>query len=178
MGEWIDIGRIIAAVVGGGVVFIGTVLVLVLTKAFGFAKWTGAIDTKINGLEGRIGELAQQIANLTTRFDSFILSGRRDSPAAVKNASPVVLTDTGEDIARDIKADAFAQEVGPKVLSRVRGKEEFEVYEFCQHYVLNELSQQWERNTAKVAYQRGTDAIFIRQVPAVVLRDKLLELQE
>ncbi|MCY4436325.1 MAG: hypothetical protein OXE05_03210 [Chloroflexi bacterium] len=167
MPEWIDIGRIVAAVAGG-------ILVLIVTKGFGFVKWTGAIDTKISSVESRIGELAQQITNLTTRIDAFILSRRSDSPAAVQGASPVVLTDVGKEIAREVKADTFAQETAPKVLGQVRGKEEFEVYEFCQQYVLNKLPQRWERDTAKLAYQRGTDTISVRQVLAVVLRDKLL----
>ena len=97
-------------------------------------------------------------------------------PLSTAGGSPVQLTEFGTEISDHLKAKNWAQKLAPSLSSRVKGKAEFEIYEFCGSYVKEDLPEEWERKISEAAYKFATDKKGILAVLSVELRDALLSL--
>lgn len=143
---------------------IGTVIALVVT-ALRAGEWKGRVDTKIEGFEEAIADLTNEVRRVLGLLPS----------AAIKGGSPLRLTKLGQDISRELNASSWANNVADDVELRMRGKEPYEVQEFCFDYVrvLN-LDVEQQRRVNQSAYDHGLPEEEVRRVMALELRDSLL----
>lgn len=143
--------------VGGGLVGVGVWIGRVNNDRQNFREFVKEVRGKLDTILFRLGKLSGSDENL------------------VQTKSPVVLTEKGEKVAQEIGALTFASELAPKLVKKVKGKEEFQIYAFCEEYVQRELPEKWETIVEKYAYNHGLPQYSILMVLAVVLRDKLLD---
>lgn len=170
MGEWIDLGKIVAAVIGAGIVAI----IALVAWQFGFARWTGHIDTRLDALGGRIDKVEESIEKIRDQILSIF---KVMPPSQFKVVSPLSLTEHGEESARAMGAWDWAKQLAPTLRGELEGKEDFEVDLYCQQLVLNQLSPEMLTRVHRRAYETGADQVDIRRVLGVVLRDELLSFR-
>ncbi len=99
---------------------------------------------------------------------------RRTDPALEGN-SPVRLTEFGKEISRRIEAEEWAVKLAPGLLNETKGKEAFQIDEFCDVYVRHRLTSEQNMEIAKVAFSMGTTRESVLAVLRVVLRDALIQ---
>ncbi len=133
-----------------------------------------AIDKQFEAIMTTISKLSERI----TSIDSWLQAQfGRVPPAIFLRHSPLGLTEYGEGIAKDLGAYTWANEVAAILQDQVQGKEAYEIQEYCFGYTKSELTSQLEKAVKKVAYERGIKDKDVRGVLAIVLRDKLLDMQ-
>ena len=96
----------------------------------------------------------------------------------MQSQSPVVLTQFGEEISATVSARAWAERHAPNLVTEASGMPEFEVFEICVNYILQQFENDSEfgRTIRAGAYEHGTEPGQVRKVFEVELRDRLLEL--
>ena len=110
------------------------------------------------------------------RSDIKQIFGRLPAPAPTAGLSPVQLTEFGEKIAAYLEASGWVNNQAAALLNEVKGKEEFEVYQFSLHHAQTGLTPDWQRKVAATAYEFGIEEEGVQRVLAVLLRDKFLQL--
>ena len=133
-----------------------------LAKAF---MWVGAVNSDRQHWRRTIDEIATDIKAILTRLP----------PVTTTSGSPTALTDLGETISRKINARELARTLAVELVSEVKGKNPYEVEEFCFKYVKDFEPTDEQRNLVQsVAYENGLDTEDVFDVLAVELRDELL----
>lgn len=140
----------------GGIAGIGAIWKL--------GEWKGRTDDSVSAIKDTIREIREDIKKILGRLP----------PPAVEQGSPLRLTEFGEEISRRLDARSWATETASNLLPEVRGKQAFQVDEFCETYVQTRLSEEWKTEVARCAYELGRDRESILSVLRVVLRDELL----
>ena len=130
----------------GGIAGIGAIWKL--------GEWKGRTDDSVRAINDTIREIREDIKKIL--------------------GSPLRLTEFGEEISRRLDARSWATETAANLLPEVRGKQAFQVDEFCETYVQTRLSEEWKTEVARCAYELGRDRESILSVLRVVLRDELL----
>ena len=156
MNEWLQNNYMIVSVI---VVLAGALISIGI--------WVGRVNSDRASLMEFMREIRSDVKKIFERLP----------PAPVTSNSPLELTDFGKRIAEQFKAEEWANELAPTLLGEVKGKEPFEIDEFCDTYVRDKLRENIQRRVALSAYSFGTDRKGVRSVLRVVLRKKLLELQ-
>lgn len=132
----------------GGIAGIGAIWKL--------GEWKGRTDDSVSAIKDTIREIREDIKKIL--------------------GSPLRLTELGEEISRRLDARSWATETASVLLPEVRGKQAFQVDEFCETYVQTRLSEEWKTEVARCAYELGRDRESILSVLRVVLREELLSL--
>ena len=177
---------------------VAAVTVTLLVGLFKFGQWKGEVDQDRKNTEGLSrwqGEVDQDrdnfkslIGEIKTRLDAIIFHLIGHSPdkpgVAYSRHSPFSLTDLGKKIALEINAESFTSKQVPELIGKVKDKEDFEVHQFCEHFVENNLPQYWDKAVKRTAYSFGLPEYDVRMVLVIVLRDAVIaqkkkgELQE
>ena len=128
------------------------------------SQWKGRIEESINSVNTRVSSLWQL-------FQIFIIAD------TIRRGSPLTLTDLGEKVSKRISAPEHAQEVSVSLRDRARGKTSYEIQQMCLDYVLEEYkpSEEVTKAIQQCAYDLGTNIVAVRQVIAILARDKILE---
>lgn len=129
------------------------------------AKWRGGIDQFRKST-------TKALENITTRVDQ-IYSGL--PPRTVRRASPMQLTEFGEEIAERLGATAWAEGQAPGLVRDLLGMQDFEVDMFCEDYVSDKLDDSMKERVAQTAYEFGIKRPDVESVLHVVLRGALLK---
>ena len=72
---------------------------------------------------------------------------KRTEPA-IERSSPVRLTEFGQEIGRRLEAEKWAEQTAPGLVEETRGREPFQVDEFCDVYVRHRLGDEWNTRVA------------------------------
>ncbi len=142
--EWLTPSALIAVIAALGVLWAA-------------ARWTSRVDTDLGFLRGSVKTILQHLGLATVISDS-----------------PMILTDLGEQIARELGAEKWAAEIAPSLLPQIKGNRAFEVDEFAESYVKEKLGDEWQDRVAASAYEHGLKRANILNVLRVVLRVELL----
>ena len=185
MAEWINTPVIIIAVL---------TLLGILWKA---ASWQGSVNADLSAWKASTDrdraewkqqaerdraewkEQAERDRSVTQEFmreirDDIKNIFSRLGPAPVVSKSPLQLTEFGETIAAHAAAYEWAKSLAPTLIDRVEGKQPFQIDEFCDSYVSNELDEDMETLVSSASYQHALSNDGVRSVLRVVLRDELL----
>ena len=111
----------------------------------------------------RLGKLEPKVAHI---------EGRLLGPSApATNASPLQLTDYGEEISAAVNAPLWAKQTAKTLRSQVMGKQPYEIAELSfdagQKYTLSS-------QVREAMYEHGYSDDHIRTVLGIVLRDELI----
>ena len=132
-------------------------------------------------VEARLGE---RITRVETRLTDALREFMREvktalvrTPSVVdQSESPITLTPLGEAISKQLGASDWADRTAATVTGDIRGKEPYEIQEFCFRYVVtHEFPDERRRAIERAAYQHGLPAEQILRVLALELRDELLK---
>ena len=138
----------------------------ILGGVFAAGQWVGRMNSLTKTISESINEIKNDIKEIFKRLPSPSVAGE----------SPVQLTNFGKKISNLLEAKTWAKDLAPSLLSQVKGKAEFEIYEFCGRYVQDELAEEWEKKILSSAYELATDREAVLAVLRVELRDALLSL--
>ena len=162
MGEWLGSltpGEVIGFVVSA----------LAALGAIGY--WVGCVNTDRGAfkktLDGFMNEIRTDIKNIFDRLPG--------TPALARAGSPSRLTEFGESIAKSMKAREWASDISTKLLPDIEKMTDFEVDEYCNRFVRDNLDDDWKKKTAATAYNHGLEKEDIAIVLRIALRDALLE---
>ena len=134
------------------------------------SRWGGRVDSRLETLETTTKEVRSDIKAIL----------RRLPPATVEGASPLRLTELGQEISAKLDGAAWAREVAPKVLKRVRGMDPYRVQEFCRSYVQDGTDEGWAPDEematqlGRCASEHGLKLEQVLDVLAIELRDCIL----
>lgn len=129
------------------------------------AKWRGAVDADRTSFKEFMKEVRDDIKKILGRLPLAVAEGQ----------SPFRLNDLGKSVSEDIGARAWADRIVPTVADRLKGREAFEIQDFCFAYVSEmEYTEQEKRAIKKSAYENAIEEGQVRRVLAIELRDKLL----
>ena len=151
MNEWLQ-NNYLFVVVGGVLISIGI--------------WIGRVNSDRAAVVTFMKEIRDDIKKIFLRLPALAVSGN----------SPLHLTEFGKKIAESFRADYWAKELAPRLLSSVEGKEPFEIDDFCNSYVNDQLDRITRIEVKKCAYDFGVASDSICSVLKVVLRDELLRI--
>jgi len=98
----------------------------------------------------------------------------------VISKSPLRLTELGKTVSEELAAQAWVESVANTLNEKVKGKDAYEIQDFCFEYVENtdQYSNEERQAIWNTTYKRGIKAEDVRQVLAIELRDKLLKNAE
>ena len=150
---------------------IGVLAVLAtLGLMWALVKWLSKVDHAarehpgfVKAIKADISEIKVQIANIF---------GLLNSP--ITQASPMVLSDFGRQLAEQLNASEWARETAPKVLDSVQAMQPAQVHAFCKQHT-KDMTVDSDLNVFSRAYEHGITDEHMRIVLAIVLRDELLK---
>ena len=135
-------------------------------------KWEGSVETRLNKLEEAVKDIKKNIKDI---LDVLV---KRGSPVA-GGKSPLTLTSLGKEIAEEVSAREWAQNLAGALIKEVVeviGKHSYEIEEFCFQYMREEplLSEEINQKIKKAAYEKGITKRDVLDVLALELRDELI----
>ena len=144
------------------------------TALFHIGRWTMKVDSYGTNFQNLSSDIKKELKKINKSISKLI--GKVE--ATVSGASPVTLTDKGKKISTEIDGKEWAAAVAPDLYGDVFGKPEYEIYEFCSDYVVNEhkFTTEQEQTISKVAYQNAVSRDSLLEVLVVELRDHLLTM--
>ncbi len=149
--------------------------IVTLWKALG--KRTDHVETR---LEERLQRTEERTTGRLERMEHRLLSAIRSVlPVGdvVASRSPIALTPLGKNVANDMEADTWAENLASQ-LATDAGTRNFEIQEFAFEYVeRKDTFRSAKRDRIReVAYNHGLQTYAVRRVLAIKLRDQLLKL--
>ena len=128
-------------------------------------EWKGSVNSRLDALEKGLKDI----------LDLFL---KRGSPIA-GSTSPLTLTELGTEIAEEVSAREWAQNLAGTLITEiieVIGKHSYEIEEFCFQYTRGEplLSEEMNQKVKKIAYEKGVTKRDVLDVLALELRDELI----
>ena len=132
----------------------------------GIGIWVGSVSTNQKNFREFMCEVRDDIKQILLK-----VSGEATS------SSPIRLTELGEAMSKTFGGKDWATEMADVLSKHVENKEPYEIQEFCQNYLRNELKPDEELNAriGRCAYEHGVTREQVLNVLAVELRDILLE---
>ena len=94
----------------------------------------------------------------------------------IAGASPFQLTDLGRKLSAELGAEEWAANLAPTLSDDVAGKKPFQIDEYAEKYVRDNLSDEMVNLVAACAYDAGRTREDVLPVLCVVLRDELIRL--
>ena len=141
--------------------------------------WKGKVDAFMESTKEQFSNLDKRLSSLEDKFMSLcnelsaILGCR-----LYKSESPIVLTEQGEILAKEIKAKEWIDRVSVTLQNDIKGLDAYGIQNFCFEYVEkdeNQYSEEEKKMIRASAYKRGISTGDVRRVLAIELRDRLLK---
>ena len=161
---------------------VGTAMAVVIA-ALRAGEWKGRVDTKQEGVETRLEGVETKLESVETAIKELAKEVRADikrllgflPSAVIEGGSPLRLTKLGRDVSAEVDAPSWAKNLADDLELQMRGKEPYEIQEFCFGYVSAlDLSADQQRRVNQSAYDHGLPEEQVRSVMALELRDSLL----
>ena len=162
--------------------------VSITVGAFKLGEWKGRVDASLGTLKGSVDanlktlqEFRKEVRDDIKRIVDDIKRIFERLPAPlISGSSPPRLTGLGKKISDEIKGREWARKQADGLVSLVRGKEPYEVYEICDNFVRNEyrFTAEEERLLKSSGYEHTTEHEKVLGVLVVELRDRLFELRD
>ena len=154
-------------------------IIAVAGLVFGVGKWVGSVNTDRNSLKDNAKEDRTSFRELAReiREDIKKILGRL-SPVPVTSNSPLELTDFGRKLSNDLKAEEWAINIAQEIVFDVADQQPFQIDEYAEKYVRDNLTEEMDTRVAVCAYEAGTARDNVLQVLRVVLRDELILVAE
>ena len=134
-------------------------------------EWKGRVDTLLKKIGEDLERIGKELADLRG-----IVFSRFGSPMVISK-SPLRLSELGKTVSEKITAQAWVEKVEDALNEEVKGKDAYEIQDFCFKYVKNtDQYNDKEREAIRhTAYKLGVKAEDVLEVLAIELRDKLLK---
>ena len=140
------------------------VVIAVVGAIFAVGKWVGSVNTERSSFKEFIKEIREDIKKILGLLP----------PAPASASSPLTLTEYGEELSGKLGAVNWAQLIAKTVLAEVRGKQPFEIHNYCKDFV-SKISSEKHPGIFKLAYENGITDEHMKIVLAIVLRDELFQ---
>ena len=102
---------------------------------------------------------------------------RRFPSSSTISSSPIILTDIGERISKEIGAKAWAEETAQELIEQIQGKTRYKVQMLSFEYAYSfEPDEELLHKMQEAAFESGIDFRGVQDILGVELRDCLLRL--
>lgn len=148
--------------------WMAVILVFILGGVAYLIWWMGKMDGFRTSVESNIDTIQTDIKRILG-----LLTKTPYSPG-----SPIRLNDLGKEISQELGAAEWAKNEADNLIPRVRGKEPYEIQEYCFEYVTMKgfaASEEGMKQVQNSAYNHGLDVGQVLRVIGIELRDVLLE---
>lgn len=162
------------------VISLGVFVVAVIGGLISYGRLQGKInevEARLNDFRKDIREDIKELRNSLQEINKNILSSL-NKPTLIQRKSPIVLTDSGRDIAKDINADNLVNQYGGLVEIKPDASQyqiQEACFEFAEMKLRNLLKDPDKEIVEKIAYKKGITVEEILKVVGVKLRDDLLK---
>lgn len=144
---------------------------------FAFGKWYGAVNSDRKSFKEFMSEIREDIEGIRTKIEDVLR--RLPPPPLITGKSPLSLTEFGEEIAGELDAENWANDLAYDIWEDVQEMKDYEVHEYCFDRVRSDDFTGDMRDTIKeVAYENGINTDGVYDVLAIVLRDTILEKRQ
>ena len=139
--------------------------------------WIGSVNTKQKNFTEALQEIKEDIREINKNILKIF---SRLGPDVTDTQSPIVLSDLGEEISKELNTIAWANRFADVVQKEVVGKDAYSIQEFSFEYVKNDecYSAEELHQIRDAAYKYGISDKSVRRVVGVQLRDILLDLAQ
>lgn len=143
-----------------------SILLAVIGFVYKYGKWQGEVNTDRANFKEFMTEIRDDIKKIFERLPT----------PAVSPGSPLRLTEYGEKLSDFLNAEKWASETANAVESKVKGKDAYQIQEFCNEYVSCKFqpSEEQAQTIRNCMFQHGATRTHVNEVLSLVLRDKLL----
>ena len=137
-------------------------------------KWEGSVNAKIESFEKFAKDIREELKEIRDDVKKIF---ERLPAKATASLSPVRLTDLGKKVSKEIKASNWVEKVIHLAIPQVKGKDHYDIQEFCFEYVEQEsvLTEKMNERVKFSAYDNGIEKRQVLRVLAIELRDALFE---
>ena len=151
------------------------IVLFVLKRALDWAEWKGKADKSITSTEGSIKDIKKDIRTIQEDIKR-LFSIFPSNPFTTD--SPIRLNDLGKTISSELDASDWAKGEAESLIDEVRGKQPFEIQDYCFEYVngrryLNSEDRIYRAQDS--AYNHGLELGQVLRVVGIELRDALLK---
>lgn len=165
MPDWITGPNVLAAIAVGGVVYAGIRWIVLTTQdRSDFKEFMKRIDKDLNTIKGSVNRILGKLGEL--------------GPPLVEQGSPLRLTTYGQDLATEMGAWAWADQIAGDLAKKAAetGSEPYQIDQECEHYVHGpDLGAAMTAAVGRVAYERGVKPNDLLAALHIVLRDAVLK---
>ncbi len=142
----------------------------------GFGEWKGSVNTDRKAFRTFMKEVRKELRAINKSFQE--LFARLDPPL-LQRSSPLSLTEFGEKLAEELDAQEIAERLSPKIMQKLgQGSQAYTINDMCFDYITGDDYEPTDDEAArisKVAYEHGLKRRQLREILAVVLRDRVLQ---
>lgn len=156
--------------IGGAVVLAAAVLLVQI------GKWTQKIEQHRNRADTVFDRIEMELVRIKKALVYLL------GPSAgvfFEYSSPLKLTDKGEQVAEEIKADKWSKEVATLLWEELKDQPAHQVQERCLDYVVLEWPEPIEANKilGAYSYNNGVGMESLKQIVGIIARDIILSRQ-
>lgn len=156
-------GWMIGVAASGGL----TIVIGAVIASFRIGGWVRGVNSDRSDFKDFTKEIRADIKEILLRLST--------TPTATA-ASPIQLTEFGQQISRELDVKAWAGAQAHALLGRSRRLLEHEIYDLCIDHVQSRIDDDATfRDALRAnAYQHGIDAAQVQRVYVIELRDEIL----
>ncbi len=141
----------------------------------------GSLSGSITKIDNHIDEIRRDLSYLKGSIDIF----KRDSPSVAKSHSPVSLTEIGEQLKAELKAEEVIKRNWEKIFAdlekNICNKNAYDIQQYCLEMSAVEperfLGKLDLDNLKQFAYQKGNLLQYYSPIFGIIIRDKYLEIK-
>ena len=151
-----------------------------LTESKNEGVQEGTVESFMDATKEQLEKLNKNFSRLNERFSYFsnVVSAELGITLYLKSESPIVLTEPGEELAKEVSAKEWVDRVSGTLKEKVKDLDAYGIQDFCFEYVdkdEDQYSDEEQKVIRDSAFKRGISTYYVRQVLAIKLRDRLLE---
>ncbi len=155
----------------GDFAWIVPTIVVLVGAIFAAGRWYSNVNADRGMFTGFMQEVRDDFKEVQKDIKEIL---RRMPPVPVAGASPLRLTEFGEELAKWMAAVEWAEKEADKI-TLLGGEQPFQLDSVAERYVTEKIDGDTDVLITKCAYEFGTDKEGVRGVLRVVLRDELLK---
>ena len=156
-------------------------MIAIVGAIFAVGKWFGKVEKHMDGVNSfmeetrkNIGEIRKEMEEM--RADIKDILRRLVSRQVVVGNSPIQLTELGQKISAELSIRDWAIQTADGLITKAKGKKEFEIYDICTQYVNDEFqpNDEQKKKIREVSYNHAIEPKKVMTIFKVELRDELL----
>ena len=141
----------------------------------GIGIWIGRTEFLNKAVRDALKEIKQTLAGLKKNTDKIL---DKIKSGTIEGESPYRLNDKGLSVSNSIDAKQWAKRKSQELVPSIKGKQPFEIYEFCKNFVRYEFNPNdaFVQKMKMCAYENAITVSEVEDVLIIELRDAIINI--